>query len=91
MNNDIYLCISVLFLSLRWIMRALSLLAVVASVLSIIPLVSMSSDKSVIKDTYWTYAEVQNDGTEMYLSIKTVVLEFSATETHPATTVKYTW
>lgn len=74
-----------------WIMRAMSMLAVVASVLSIVPLVSMSSDKGIVKDTYWTYGDVSEENTEIFLSIKTVVLQIGATETHPSTTVKYTW
>ena len=58
----------------RWIMRTMTVMAVVATVLSIIPVVSMSSDKDVVKDTYWTYAKA-TDNSEFYFSISVVVAE----------------
>jgi hypothetical protein len=74
-----------------WIMKALALLAIVASVLSIIPLVSLSSDKDVVKDTYWTYGKVDDDNSELYLSIRTVVIERGANDNHSAVNMKFNW
>lgn len=58
----------------RGIFLVLTFFAIIATVLSVIPLVSMSSDKDTVKDTYWTYGEF-SDKSEIYISIKTVVLE----------------
>lgn len=58
-------------------MRTLTFFAVVATVLSIVPLVSMSTDKKVVKDTYWTYGKISEDNSEVYFGIRTVVVEFT--------------
>jgi hypothetical protein len=67
----------------------MTVFAIISTVLSIVPLVSMSSDKGIVKDTYWTYGKV-SDNSEVYFSIKTVVIEATA----PDGTVindKYNW
>jgi hypothetical protein len=51
----------------------------------------MSTDKDVVKDTYWTYGSVSHDNSEIFLSIKTVVVELSANEFHGEINDKYNW
>jgi hypothetical protein len=70
-------------------MLSMTFLAVVASVLSIVPFVSMSSDEGYVKDTYWTYGEV-SDKSEIYISIKTIVLE-GTDSNGSAINEKYNW
>jgi len=84
---DVFIIIAV---HTRWIMRTMTVLAVIATVLSIIPVVSMSTDKGTVKDTYWTYGKVSADNSEVYFSINIVVIETTGPN-DTAVNDKYDW
>lgn len=72
-------------------MRSMTFLAIVASVLSVVPVLSMSTRTDIVKNTYWTHGKVESDNSEIFLSIKTVVLEMSSTDNSTAINNKFNW